>query len=632
LALPGGRRFWEFVLGGDAPARSDAGVAGAWKDPAPLTPAWLVAQLASVPADDQVTRYQQMLFATRLLADDDAVSAADVATAIRGVARFPPLLRTLERIGVADAPRLAAMVRQAEALTRAGDGWRARATIAQWQATIALVDRMARTGMLPMTILDSAIATLSTPVSSSHGAPWLDWLEALVPGGDRAADITARSLEGGLVSRLTAFETATGRHVEWEGTRYRVDFVAAERDRLAKVRGRDSRPLLDAAAVLAGTRTSAGMRADEALTMLAGLTAAAGVDRPLASDDEFGRRAHEAATRARRLLAAAREGPLPSEVEGLLRDLAEALAAAGLAELAYAVNMGWADDLPLTAAAASRRHAFGRPQGPNRDRTWAAPSINVDRRFPWHVSGSLLELDVALAPIATRRLSLRPLAASPLLNTGDRAALVTTAAVLDPGVFTDEAQQLVCTLLARALQRLASVAGAEGREIAAHARLSPLRTAVFEWRVASDRRRLAEFFSMTELVRIGLAGDPVPDALGRWGNYDLALSGRSAPGRFPAYPVERYAGRVRRLLAAALPDLQLTLAWRLAEMRLPAALVPALMASASVEVVNTAPSRYTDDWEALVSRVRDIDAHAVERYLGLLTTGGPLRVAPVKPQ
>jgi hypothetical protein len=89
---------------------------------------------------------------------------------------------------------------------------------------------------------------------------------------------------------------------------------------------------------------------------------------------------------------------------------------------------------------------------------------------------------------------------------------------------------------------------------------------------------------------------------------------------------------VRRLLAAALPDLQLTLAWRLAEMRLPAALVPALMASASVDVVNTVPSRYTDDWEALVSRVREIDAHAVERFLGLLTTRGPLRVAPVKGQ
>ena len=133
-------------------------------------------------------------------------------------------------------------------------------------------------------------------------------------------------------------------------------------------------------------------------------------------------------------------------------------------------------------------------------------------------------------------------------------------------------------------------------------------------------------------MRLGLAGKAVPAALESWGNYEMPLSGRSRAGRLPDMPVERYAGRARRLLAVALPELQVTLAIRLAELRLPATLVPAVMASATLDVVNTAPARFADDWQAVVDRVRAVDAIAVERYLGLLTTAGPLRRVPIRPR
>jgi hypothetical protein len=627
LVMPGGRRFWEFTLGDDELTPSAAQAAAAWKDTDPLTPYWLIARLASLPADDQLLRYQQFLFAARLPADAGADPGA-VATAIRGYARFPPLFRTLERLGIADAARLAAMARQAATLTRSGEDWRGRAALVEWQATLALLDRMERTGALSAAMRDATIVSLATPSSSTAGAPWRPWLSALCPEGCDGADASTRSVERAIISRLAASPLAADRRVEWEATAYRLDFAAAERDRLAKVRGRDNRPLVDTAHAL--TRLAAATQArqaDELLRDLSALTAAAGVDRPIEPDDEFGRRAHESATRARRLLVAARGQSVPENVGAALRDLADALAAAGLIELAYAANMGWAEDLPLTAAAASRRHVLIRPQGADRDRRWAAPAINADRRFPWHLSGSLLGLDVALAPVAMRRLSLRPLPASPLLNTGDRTALVATAAVLNPHGFTDQGQRDLEMAVSRALAAVNALEdGAGARRIAGQARLSTLRTAVFEWRVASDRQRLAEFFTMTELVRIGMAGQPVPETLRDWGNYEVALTGRMTAGTLPELAVERYAGRSRRLLASAVPDLQLALVLRLAEMELPAALVPALMASASFDVVNTAPSRHTDDWLAVVSRVREIDALAVERYLGLLTTGGPLRV------
>jgi hypothetical protein len=188
----------------------------------------------------------------------------------------------------------------------------------------------------------------------------------------------------------------------------------------------------------------------------------------------------------------------------------------------------------------------------------------------------------------------------------------------------------VVRLVRQARDRIENVGDRrEARQLGVLAGVSGHRIAAAEWLFANDRNALGGLFSVTELVRIGLAGKPTPAALDGWGNYEMALSGRSRAGRFPDLPVERYAGRSRRLLAAALPELQLTLAIRLADLRLPATLVPALMASATLDVVNTTPSRFADDWQAIVDRVRAIDAHAVERYLGLLTTTGPLRRLPV---
>ena len=49
------------------------------------------------------------------------------------------------------------------------------------------------------------------------------------------------------------------------------------------------------------------------------------------------------------------------------------------------------------------------------------------------------------------------------------------------------------------------------------------------------------------------------------------------------------------------------------------------MPSATYELVNTVAPRHTDDFDSLAEYVRTLDQDAVERYLGLLTTAGPLR-------
>jgi hypothetical protein len=291
--------------------------------------------------------------------------------------------------------------------------------------------------------------------------------------------------------------------------------------------------------------------------------------------------------------------------------------------------MGWAEDLPLTALAAFRRHGFARttPTGPS-DASWLPSTITTGRGGPWRVSGSLLGLDDTLAPVALRRPTLRPLGAAPRLNTGDRRWLVATVAALDRAAFTDQAQAEAVALLARGRATLAAArTPAAARDAVARAGGSPLRQTLAAWLAEVNPDGVPGVLSVTEIMRLGADAAP-PAALEAWGNAQGPISGRLAAGPLPAWSWERYAGRSTRLVACALPDLQIVLATRLAAMELPAVLVPDLMPSAIFELVNMAPSRYADDFDTLAEWVQRLDAGAVERYLGLLTTNGPLRAEP----
>ena len=165
------------------------------------------------------------------------------------------------------------------------------------------------------------------------------------------------------------------------------------------------------------------------------------------------------------------------------------------------------------------------------------------------------------------------------------------------------------------------------RQIAEDAGATPLRQTLAAWIAEVDPPALAGVLSMTEIVRLGSEGGALPEALDGWGTAQRPVTGRITGGPLPSWPWERYAGRSLRLVSCALPDLPLTLAIRLAEMDLPALLVVDLMAPATFELVNTVAPRHADDFEALAEHVRRIDRFAVERYLGLLTTAGPLRPA-----
>ena len=91
-------------------------------------------------------------------------------------------------------------------------------------------------------------------------------------------------------------------------------------------------------------------------------------------------------------------------------------------------------------------------------------------------------------------------------------------------------------------------------------------------------------------------------------------------------PFEALTGRWGSgIFASGFPDLNLRLAELLADMQMPAALLGPVLASATLDFINSAPSRDEDDRRGLVEFVQALGPERLEQYLALLTTDGKVR-------
>src|SRR5262249_20061309 len=89
-------------------------------------------------------------------------------------------------------------------------------------------------------------------------------------------------------------------------------------------------------------------------------------------------------------------------------EVADDLLARNLLSFAYAANLGRPDGAVLLADDVSHRHdfGFGMKDAEMRARlVWAVPRQDVAPGVPWHVTGSLLGLDVGLATLSLRRVA-----------------------------------------------------------------------------------------------------------------------------------------------------------------------------------------------------------------------------------
>lgn len=399
--------------------------------------------------------------------------------------------------------------------------------------------------------------------------------------------------------------------------------AAAQRDRRGAMAAWVGDALVPALRRAAGD--AAGNVRDAERDVLAGLAGRAGVP-PIAvrwEDAEYV--ADVAPAELRRLTRIRRrqgEIPLDAALARARKGDAQPLAAS-LSALVYACALGDADGAPVNAGAVWRRHRFsGSIAGDGGLPTPWRLASEVFGADGWHLAGSLLRLDLALAPLALRRLDTTEMPSPSQVSASDRRTLAATIALIEPQRLTDADRDAIAAALARGGERIGRLPGAPDdlERIAQEAALSGWRRNAIAWLLTSDPQRVAGAFTLLEQLRLGAGAGA--DA---WGASSFPLDGCLCV-RWPgAVPWEDYAGRPSTgQLGTQFPDVMLRTAAVLAKHQLPALLARDVAAYAMQDVLDRARTAYFDDWLPVALAVRELPEDRFIDYVAALTVAGPL--------
>lgn len=639
--LRGTPRFWAAVFqeAGAGP-RSSAAEPAALVAPEPLDYSRLCEQVFTADRIGDRRRGYAVLFAARVLPTLTAANVADAVEATRAVINFPALVAALERAGLTSVRAFADAARRAGRLATIGDRERAERALAQYQGALALVARAAGRGGLRPDDLASHVSALSAVEVNDRGdyegrlAEWfVSWVASY--WGDSPVDVYAEGagpLETEAIA-IAAGPAGPGQFVDWEGTRYRVNFARAEATRLARLLGDDPRPFLSTArALIALERFLSGStipreRLREEAENLGKIAGAVGCHgREMWRGSDVARQCTDLVTALQR---AAHVGDVraASRLAVPARNLADDMLARGLMELTYAMALGQPERALIAADDGARRHDFGLGAlGPRRHVQWSFPVPASDSRRGWHMMGSVLGLDVRLADFRLTRVSSRLPPRRPTLDDDRRRVLIEVTALIQPRSLPDDHRHAIVAALRTGRARVAALTKPEAARALAHEiGLSPARGSLLSWVVAHDRERLAAALSPTEMLWAGLEGAPIPPAFHAWGGPAEPRLGCLCLRMIDRRPWETFAGRWHTgIPTSGFSDLNLRVTELLAEIPMPAAMTAPVLASATLELVEGAAMRDHDDYRGLIEFVGSLRRVRVEQYLALLTTDGPL--------
>jgi hypothetical protein len=318
------------------------------------------------------------------------------------------------------------------------------------------------------------------------------------------------------------------------------------------------------------------------------------------------------------LKAVLRECRAPAEKE---RHLCAGAMGEALTSLVYAVHLGEPDGPALLGEDPARRHEF-LPDA------WALPSEVSGPGVPWHVQGSLLGLETALARLSLHRVAADELPdRAPVIDAVQRRRLAVSAGLSNPLELSDADQGALAAAVAsgrRRVQRLAP-ASPDLQSVARDAALDPWRARALEWLLEHERPALSAFFSLGELAYLG---EPAGGRWDGWGAPDPTLSGLRLRLPLPR-PLDDSSGRPPETpLAEGFVDLGVRVAVHLAERGLPASLAPALVATLLPDLFVEARPVAPDDRLALDAWAREQPAERLDDAVASLVGRGPLQPAP----
>ena len=315
-----------------------------------------------------------------------------------------------------------------------------------------------------------------------------------------------------------------------------------------------------------------------------------------------------------------------AEVAAQLTPVAETLAADALLSLAYAVDLGDPEGAVLNAGNVSHRHDFGLGADGAGDPSrvaWSMPRQEVAPGVPWHVRGSALGLDAALAPLGLRRVDMTRVSDAPRLTSNERQTFALSVALLNPFGMTDADRDALTDAIARGGQRIRLMTAESLDAVARDVRLDGWRRRALQWSLLNDPVEVPRLFSLTE--RLYLGGSPPPAVMDGWGMAAVVSHGCVCTRL--AAPAERWnlSGRPQLgLISTAVPDVHLRVAIVLRELGLPAGIARHVLSAAVQDYVDEVRPNDTDDWLTLVRTGQMISRERIEDYVAAVTADGPL--------
>jgi len=640
---PASRGLWTRIFAA-SDVSEEAARAVRIADDDPIDAAWLSEQIGPIDMRLRGERLDQLAFGQREFAATGPDKRAEVFSAVRGLARHRMLMWTLERMGIS-APEVYAAATRKAARIGVLDGRRGFEVQAQFQGALAIVARMravrAITVARAQALVEQIVALPLTDEGRYAGAV-ARWIQDEIV---RATD-PADTLEATVLAAMSGGPSGDGplaRTVTWEGHQYRLDLGAAERRRLQRVRERQESVPLDVPLVLASDARSLAAEktpVEDLPPMLARLTAAAadiprrvghendnisppGVGAPPNTRETVRRVLDDLARDARNkdLKRAAHDA-------GPLIEASDALLAQALMSIAYAADVGDPEGAVLLADDVSLRHDFGFGAKDNelRQRTaWVVPRTEINPGVPWHISGSLLGLDLGLAHLALRRLNFERVLEAPKLTSNERDTFALSVSLMNPYDLRDGDRDAIAAAVDRGRQRISAIAGGDAaalERVADDLSVEGWRRRALHWMLAHEPDRIPAMFSLTEALELG--GGRTPE-LDRWGMSMLSAEGcpcsRLTPsGRWPTLLGRPPLG----LTGTAVADLHLYTAIMLRELRLPAALAKVVLSGAAQDFIDEVRPTDDSDWLTLARTARLLTRDRIEDYIAAATASGPL--------
>jgi hypothetical protein len=299
----------------------------------------------------------------------------------------------------------------------------------------------------------------------------------------------------------------------------------------------------------------------------------------------------------------------------------DAAVADALRSLVYAAHLGDPGGSALTGEDPSRRHDFGPDP-------WSLPEEVLGPGIAWHVRGSLLGLEVALAPLALRRLAGDELPdRPPALDPEHRRTLAVPAALMNDADLLATGTEAVASAVDRGRRRVDALRRGDETfdAVAESAGLEPWRAQSLAWLLRHDAGGCDTFFSLGELAHLGGVDRRRADA---WGVADPRVAGLLPRLPAPAPGDETQGRPPQAALAAGFTDLPLRVAVHLAERGLPASLAPAMVRTLLPDLLAEARPVAADDRLALDAWVRQQSRERLDDVVASLAGGGPLQPAP----